>query len=252
VRRWHVCLLVVVLSVLYGCGTTGEPAITVGAASSLQPLLDSVRADFEEETGITLHISYSASGTIARQIEQGAPIDVFVSAGTTYIDELAVSSFLREDSISTFAYGQLALVRPELPGAPAISFADAQRIAIANPEIAPYGAAARRLLESSGLWEDVQPRLVIAESALQAYQFAKSGEVDYAFVPQPLVRMSISGIVEGAPEPTGLGAMPTVSYVAAVTTRTTQEDHANAFVDYLTDPQIAVTDFGYDSVLGIP
>jgi ABC-type molybdate transport system substrate-binding protein len=79
-----------------------------------------------------------------------------------------------------------------------------------------------------------------------------SGEVDYAFVPQPLVRMSISGIVEGAPEPTGLGAMPTVSYVAAVTTRTTQEDHANAFVDYLTDPQIAVTDFGYDSVLGIP
>jgi molybdate transport system substrate-binding protein len=170
VKRPLIFLLVVVLTGLLGCATADRPAITVGAASSLQPLLDSMRAYFEEETGITLHISYSASGIIARQIEQGAPIDVFISAGTTYIDDLIVRSFLRQDSASTLAYGQLSIVRPDLPGRPKSSFIYAQHIAIANPEIAPYGAATQRLLESSGLWEDVQPRLVIAESALQAYQ----------------------------------------------------------------------------------
>jgi molybdate transport system substrate-binding protein len=251
VKRPLIFLLVVVLTGLLGCATADRPAITVGAASSLQPLLDSMRAYFEEETGITLHISYSASGIIARQIEQGAPIDVFISAGTTYIDDLIVRSFLRQDSASTLAYGQLSIVRPDLPGRPKSSFIYAQHIAIANPEIAPYGAATQRLLESSGLWEDVQPRLVIAESALQAYQFAKAGEVDYAFVPQPLVRMSAAGIEVVAAESTGLGAMPTVSYVAAVTMRTTQEDNASAFIDYLTGPKVKVTDFGYDEVSGI-
>ena len=250
--RWHSFLLFAVLACLSGCATADRSSITVGAASSLQPLLESMSSNFEKETGITLLISYSASGIIARQIEEGAPSDVFVSAGSNYVDDLTTGSFLRMDSISTFAYGELSLVRPDLPGKAESWFAGAQRIAIANPAIAPYGAAAQQLLESSGMWEDVQPRLVIAESALQAYQFVKAGEVDYAFVPQPLVRMSSSGVVESAPGPAGLGAMPRISYVAAVATLTTQQDHASTFINYLTSSKVKITEYGYDRALGLP
>jgi molybdate transport system substrate-binding protein len=252
VKRWYLFLLVAALTGLSGCAIADRPAITVGAASSLQPLLESMRSNFEEEAGITLLISYSASGIIARQIEEGAPIDVFVSAGRNYIDDLTINSFLRNDSISTIAYGHLKLVRSNLPGNEELGFAGAQRIAIANPSIAPYGAAAQQLLMSSGKWEDVQPRLVIAESALQAYQFVKAGEVDYAFVPLPLIRISSSDVVDGDSESAGLGAMPSISYVAAVTIWTTQENHARTFINYLRSSKVKMTEYGYDTALGVP
>lgn len=245
-------LLLLALMGVPACAGERTPSITVGAASSLQPLLDSIKSDFEEETGITLHITYSASGALAHQIEQGAPIDVFVSAGTQYIDDLSALSFLRQDSLAVIAYGQLVLIRPEQDNDEGRSFADAQRIAIANPETAPYGAAAKGLLESSGLWHEVEPRIVYAESALQAYQFAKAGEVDYAFVPLPLVRIPGDGITYGDRAAVGLGSMPTVNYVAAVATSTTEEQSARAFIDYLATPEVQAKlhEFGYNSILG--
>ncbi|MDA0798961.1 MAG: molybdate ABC transporter substrate-binding protein [Chloroflexi bacterium] len=251
-RAWHAVLLILALVTVSGCAGERAPSITAGAASSLQPLLNSIKPGFEEESGITLHITYSASGALARQIEQGAPIDVFVSAGAQYIDELSAGSFLRQDSLAAIAYGQLVLIRPEQDSGEIRSFADAERIAIANPETAPYGAAAKSLLESSGLWDDVEPRIVYAESALQAYQFAKAGEVDYAFVPLPLVRIPADGITYGDHVAAGLRGLPTVDYLAAVATSTDEEEGARAFIDYLAAPEVQAKlhEFGYNSILG--
>jgi molybdate transport system substrate-binding protein len=221
----------------------------VGAASSLQPLLDSIKPGFEDQAGVELHITYAASGALALQIEQGAPIDVFVSAGIRYVDYLVLGGFLRQDSISAFGYGQLVAVYPSLD-AGRIPFADAERIAIANPEIAPYGAAAKRLLEAAGMWGKIQDRLVIAGSALQAFQFAKAGEVDYAFVPLPLVESNPDGVERISVSALGLHGDTKVEYPAAIVAATNDAISGQAFIKYLTSHAVRPRDFGYNTVLG--
>jgi molybdate transport system substrate-binding protein len=250
-RVCYLWLLVLSLAVPTGCANTPNPSgITVSAASSLQPLLDSIRSGFEKQTGVELHITYSASGAMARQIEQGAPIDVFISAGDQYIDDLVKKLFLRQDSVTIIGHGQLVIVRPLLGDDVIPSFAEAQRIAIANPEIAPYGAAAKHLLESAGLWNDIESHIVYAQSALQAFQFARAGEVDYAFVPLPLVHTFDTAVA--LVDPSALGLPTTgVMYTASITASTTDIEHAQAFVAYLSGPE-AVTklhELGYNSVL---
>jgi molybdate transport system substrate-binding protein len=243
--------LLLSLAVLFvGCGSaTDAPAITVGAASSLQPLLDSIKPAFEEATGVEVRYSYAASGAIARQVEQGAPIDVFVLAGTRYVDDLAADGFLRKDSLSSVASGQLVVVRPLRIDGANVAFAEAERVAIANPEIAPYGAAAKAQLEAAGLWDAVEPQVVYAGSALQAFQFAKAGEVDYAFVPLPLVHISPEGLEVADHAIPGLKAI-NVTYAAALVDSTQEPESALAFIEYLVSPEARQADFGYNSVRG--
>jgi molybdate transport system substrate-binding protein len=208
-----------------------------------------MKPGFEEKTGITLHITYSASGALARQIEQGAPIDVFVSAGK-YVDELLADGLLRQDSIVPVGFGLLVPIQPVRSDGSIVTFKGAQRIAIANPETAPYGAVAKAQLEAAGLWDEVAPRIVYAESALQAFQFAKAGEVDYAFVPLPLLRTSPADVALVDSAALGLKAT-SVDYSAAITTSTADIEHAHSFADYLTGPNVQLTDFGYDTTLGL-
>ena len=234
-----------------GCSSGPRPAVlTIGAASSLQPLLADAAPRFERSSGLELRISYGASGTIAKQIEQGAPIDVFVTAGTQYINTLGSLGFLREHSFSPFAYGVLVLVRPATRAAGTVAVAKAERIAIANPEVAPYGALAKAQLESVGLWETVMPNVVYAESASQAYQFAKAGEVDYALVPYPLVVAASEG-VELVVDP-ALGSLnQQVTYGAVITEASEEVSSAHAFIEFLVNPEnIRPVDFGYIRVRG--
>jgi molybdate transport system substrate-binding protein len=179
---------------LLACGNAATSELTVGAASSLRPLLDEVVVLFEEETGISVQVSYGASGAIARQIEQGAPIDVFASADVAQIDELTLGEFLVSDSIFAWGNGQLVLVQPIDADRRIETLLDADRIAIANPETAPYGAAAKLLMQRNGVWDEVEDNVVFAETALQALLFAQAGEVDFAFVPLSLVRANDEGV----------------------------------------------------------
>ena len=221
--------------------------VTVTAASSLQPLLDSTSPEFETANSINLRITYAASGAASRQIEQGAPVDVFISAGEQYVDNLLAGGFLRQDSIVIFGHGDLSLIRPQKTNNGNLSFQEAQRIAIPNPEIAPYGAAAKRLLEQSKLWDDIEPHIVYAQSALHAFQFTKAGEVDYALVPKPLLQISDSGVIEVASQDAGLLGKEIVTYSAAVTTSSAKEASARAFVKYLASPTVEawLTELGY-------
>ena len=179
---------------LVACDDRSSREITIGAASSLRPLLDEVVPLFEGETGITAQVSYGASGAIARQIAQGAPIDVFASADATQINELILGRFLVLDSIFTWGYGQLVAIRPVDSDPAIVTLMDADLIAIANPETAPYGAAAKQLMEQTNIWDQVEGNVVFAETALQALLFAQAGEVDFAFVPLSLLRADSSGV----------------------------------------------------------
>jgi molybdate transport system substrate-binding protein len=171
------------------------PAPLVAAASDLKFALDDVIVQFGRDTGETVRVTYGSSGNLARQIAQGAPYEMFLSADEQYVQWLADRDLTRGDG-ELYAIGRIALFAPhgsalhpdpELSHlARRLSDGTAGRIAIANPEHAPYGRAAEQALRSLGLWEAARPRLVLGENVAQAAQFAASGNADGGLIAHSL------------------------------------------------------------------
>jgi len=169
-------------------GTPGSTAAPlVAAASDLQFALDEIITRFRRDTGITPRVTYGSSGNFARQIEQGAPFELFLSADEAYVDRLAARGLTQGDG-TLYAIGRIVLFAPHGsplepdPGlknlATRLASGESGRLAIANPEHAPYGRAAEQALRSLGVWEAVQPKLLLGENVAQAAQFASSGNAD--------------------------------------------------------------------------
>ena len=183
-RAWLLCLAVLILP-------SRCPATTVAAAADLQFALAEIVADYRRTTGRQVSVAYGSSGHFARQIAQGAPFELFISADEEYVLRLAAQGRLR-DTGRLYAIGRLALLVPHgspltaderLSGlAAAIADGRLRRLAIANPEHAPYGRAARAALEHAGLWNVLQGKLVLGENVAQAAQFALSGSAEGGIV----------------------------------------------------------------------
>ena len=166
--------------------------IRVAAASNLRFVLPEIAKQFEQQTGHQLAISYAASGTLTTQIKHGAPFDVFLSAKPYYI-KLLWKAYLTEGEPVNYAQAQLALfVSNDSPlnieeGMLGLKTALEQgvlnKIAIANPRHAPYGQAAKAELENLGIWQQIQPHLLVSENAAQAVQFSLLSSVDAGLVP---------------------------------------------------------------------
>jgi molybdate transport system substrate-binding protein len=160
------------------------PAARVAAASDLQFALPEVADQFAKEAGQHVELVFGSSGTLARQIQDGAPFALFLSADERFVDQLAQAGRTRDAGVP-YAVGRIALFAP--PGSP-LSPADGMdglarlvrqglvtRFAIANPHHAPYGRAAEQALRKRGLWDALQPALVLGENVSQAAQFASAG-----------------------------------------------------------------------------
>jgi molybdate transport system substrate-binding protein len=165
--------------------------LLVSAASNLILAFEEVGARYEEETGTQVTVNFAASGQLAQQIEQGAPVDIFLSANTAYVEELAVKGWVQADSVQIYARGRLTLWTRADASLTVETVEDllnpeVRRVAIANPEHAPYGVAAREALQTAGVWEEIQSKLVPGENVRQALQYAETGNVDAAIVPLSL------------------------------------------------------------------
>nr|WP_234275543.1 molybdate ABC transporter substrate-binding protein [Halomonas zhangzhouensis] len=174
----------------------------VAAASSLQFVFPELLEAFEAETGHSVRVNYGASGNFRRQIQQDAPFEVFLSADEINVKALEEVGLL-EDESEVYAVGRLVWLqragRGDLPSAeaPLAGVQEAlagfergegrQRIALANPEHAPYGVAARQVLEQAGLWETTTPLRIFGENVSQAAQFALSDEARGGLVAESLV-----------------------------------------------------------------
>jgi len=162
----------------------------VAAASSLQFALEEAAAQFTQQTGHTLRLNFGSSGNFRRQIAQGAPFELFLSADEGFVQALYDEGYVDNAGV-IYARGRLAWVQPagrySVPSeqAPLVGVQEAitaweegqrLRIAIASPEHAPYGVAARDVLQKAGLWEASEPLRVQGENVSQAMQFALSDE----------------------------------------------------------------------------
>ena len=184
------------LLLVVGCAPPGTPAPNparhlhrrrVAAASDLQAAFPALAARARQAAGIEVEFVAGASGLFAQQIRQGAPFDVFLSADRAFVQSLADAGAIRPDSVRPYAIGSLVLVIHRDVTAPVASLADLTRpeiakIAIANPDTAPYGRAARQALERAGLWKQVEPKVVPAESVRQALQFVQTGNAEAGLV----------------------------------------------------------------------
>jgi molybdate transport system substrate-binding protein len=155
------------------------------------PAFEELGQRYEEETGTPVIFNFAASGQLAQQIEQGAPVDLFVAANLDYVQDLAAKGRVLPDSVQIYARGRLTLWTRAESGFSVETLQDllnpdVKRIAIANPEHAPYGVVARQALQTAGIWEAVQTRLVLGENVRQTLQYAETGDVDVAIVPLSL------------------------------------------------------------------
>jgi molybdate transport system substrate-binding protein len=189
-------LLVVLLSLFALLGLTGcaqqekkAPAneIIVAAASDLTPAFEELGRIFEQEAGTKVIFSFGSTGQLTRQIEQGAPVDLFAAANIGYIDQLERGGLILPDTKALYARGRITLwTRAESPVSiekiEDLAREDVRQVAIANPEHAPYGIAAREALERAGIWEAVAKKIVQGENVRQALQYAETGNADVAIV----------------------------------------------------------------------
>lgn len=197
-----------VLLLLQGMVAHAEP-LTVAVAANVKYAFDDLAAEFKKESGLEVEGVPGASGKIVAQVKSGAPFDVFLSADTESPEALYKEGFATNPP-KVYAYGVLVLwTRKKLDlnkGMAVLSDAAVQKVAIANPRLAPYGRAAIKALESAGLSKAVEPKLVYGESISQAAQFVDSGAADIGFIAKSLVV---------APEMSGKGKwmeVPKASY----------------------------------------
>lgn len=227
-----------------GLGLAADPPtpLRIAAASDLMFCLDALNDAFRTaHPGTQVQVTPGSSGNLFAQIQQGAPFDLFLSADRSYPLALIAAGAAESNSLTHYANGRLVLwtLKPEIAvtnGLPVLTQPTFRRLAIANPEHAPYGRAARDALQRAGLWNQVTNRLVLADNIAQAAQWVQTGAVDAGLVALSLV---------SAPKLKGVGAywvLPEDSHApleqaAVLTRRGTTNAAARAYLNFLRTPK---------------
>lgn len=192
-------LEIILLTLLTGaaCGPVGPERaaetteINVAAAANLSKAFPAIAQAFEHDHGIRVTCTYGSTAYLAHQIENGAPFDVFAAADVEHVERLVERGFVLKQSQAVYARGRLVLWWPNrMPAAARLEDLlsdEVQFIALAKPEIAPYGRAAREAIEALGMWTRLQPKIVYAQNVVIAKQMADSGNADAAWVAASLL-----------------------------------------------------------------
>ncbi len=208
--------------------------IIISAAISLKNAFEEIGSIYEKQTGIQVHFNFGASGLLQKQIEAGAPVDIFASAGEKQMDDLQTRGLVISETRCNFTRNGLVLVVPAHSKISIRSFKDLAkpeitRVAIGSPKSVPAGQYAQEVLESLGLWNMLQSRLVLAENVRQVLDYVTRGEADAGMVyTSDIVGMHKDAIVIGnAPK----GSHPPISYPIAVVKDSGNRQAAQGFIN---------------------
>lgn len=213
--------------------------ITVAAAADLNAALTEIAANYQKATGNTVRLSFGSSGNLFSQIQNGAPFDIFFSADLDYPQKLIAAGLAEPSSLYRYAMGRLVLWIPasssldlEHRGLNALLDPSVKKIAMANPQHAPYGRAAAASLRYFGLYDKVADRLVLGENVSQAAQFVESGNAQAG-----IVALS-HALAPGMKDEGRYWEIPTEAYPAleqgvVILSRSAQKKEAAAFLQHL-------------------
>jgi molybdate transport system substrate-binding protein len=223
-----------IIALVFAASLARSGEIRVAAASDLTFVLDELGRNFQSATGNRVRATFGSSGNFVNQIENGAPFDVFLSADLDYPRRLVDAGLADPDSLTVYATGELVLWAPRTSlvakGMDALRDPSVRRIAIANPEHAPYGRAAVAALKHDRLYDRVKDKLVLGENVSQAAQFTESGNAEVGIVPASLIA---GGLATGSSWAIPREAYPPIEQGGVVLRRTRDPQTARAFLRYL-------------------
>jgi molybdate transport system substrate-binding protein len=242
-RSFRSGLLAVALIASFVARPAAAADVLVFAAASLKNALDDAIADYAKRTGVKVEASYAASGPLAKQIENGAPADLFISADLAWMDEVAKNSLIKPESRTDLLGNKLVLVTSK-DNPVAISFGPKTdlvtplgngRLAIGDPQSVPAGKYGEQALEKLGLWASVEPKLARAESVRAALALVSRSEAPLGIV-YATDAAADTGVRVAADFPPD--SYPPIIYPAALLKASTNAG-AKPFLDYLESPDAA-------------
>jgi molybdate transport system substrate-binding protein len=212
--------------------------IRIAAAADLKFAMAELATQFEQQSGTRLDVTYGSSGNFFSQIQNGAPFDLFFSADIEYPRKLAAAGLAESETLYEYAVGRIVIWAPPETkidltkrGWRALLDPSVQKIAIANPEHAPYGRAAVAALQQAGIYEQVKPKLVYGENISQAAQFVQSGNAQAGIVAMSL---AISpGMKDGKYWPIPAHMYPAIEQVVVLLKGASNKNAARAFLEYV-------------------
>ena len=239
----------ILITVLLLCAGAAAQTITVAAAADLNPAISEIAADYEKQSHTHVKLAFGSSGNLLTQIESGAPFDLFFSADQDYAERAVKDGFAEKNSLYVYAIGTLVLwvsnssnLDIEHQGLSALLDPSVQKIAIANPEHAPYGRAAVALLRARGMYEKVIGHLVLGDNVSQAAQFVESGNAQVGLIPRSLATSA------GLREKGKYSPLPsTLNQAAVILSRSSHQKEAADFLNYVKSPggETVLTKYGF-------
>ncbi len=225
-------LIAAMVAAVSGC-LSGKPTdnkpveITVSAASSLSDAFKDIGTEFQKNhPEVNINFNFGASGTLEKQIEQGAPVDMFAGASQLEMDLLDGKGLIIKDTRTNFTRNKLVIIAPSnltIEGLKSVN-----KIAIGNPKTVPAGRYAQAFLENAGIYEMMKPKLILAENVRQALDYVERGEVDAGFVyfsDTLKSNMSVSPLNESL--------YPPIVYPIAVINDSHQPAISRQFIEYV-------------------
>jgi molybdate transport system substrate-binding protein len=240
-HSWWIALITVILA------TTPARAseVSIAAAADLKFAMADLAAQFETQTGNKVNVTYGSSGNFFSQLQNGAPFDLFFSADMDYAQKLESAGLVEPGSLYRYAVGNLALWSPvdsklDLAAGWKVLLDDrVKKIAIANPEHAPYGRAAVAALKKAGIYQQVKSKLVFGENISQAAQFAQSGNAQVGIV---ALSLAISSAMrDGQRWNIPPDMHPPIDQAVVLMKNAKNKDAAGAFLDFMKTDQARAT-----------
>jgi molybdate transport system substrate-binding protein len=236
----RIILLALVLVLAAGPAALAQPVspgITVYAAADLDMAFREIKPLFEKAAGARVILVMGSTGNLAKQIEHGAPADVFFAANESFVDDLQTAGAVIPQTRALYAQGRIVLATPTKSTVAVRELADllkpeVRRVAIANPAHAPYGRAAQEALQSVGVWERLKPKLVYGENIRHTLQFVETGAVEAG-----IVALSVAGVPDVRYVPIDPKLHKPLNQVAAVVKRSARPELGVAFIQFLNGPE---------------
>ena len=259
-RRVLLSLVLWALAASLGCGdpsvqsTASRREVVVAAAANLAAVIEELTERFEARTGIRALVSMGSTASLAHQIENGAPFDVFLAADTEHVDRLE-QGLVSAESRRVYARGVLVVwsLTHDITSPADLASSRFKLIAVPKPEVAPYGRAAVDALKALGLWPSLEPKIVYAQNVAMAKQFAQSGNADAALMASSLVA---SGDASETPEALVISGdlHAPLDQALGIVTASSSLQAARAFAAFVLSDEMQtwLAGKGYRRVLAVP
>jgi molybdate transport system substrate-binding protein len=234
----HKGVLSLVLALCFAAIPTRAQELAVAAAADLKFAMSEVAGQYEKQTGNKVNVTYGSSGNFFSQLQNGAPFDLFFSADIDYARKLETAGLAEPGTLYRYAIGRIVIWAPAdskvdvaTLGWKALLSGSVQKIAIANPEHAPYGRAAVAAMQKAGIYDQVKAKLVYGDNISQAAQFVQSGNAQVGIVALSLAVSS--AMQDGKHWDIPADMHPPIEQAAIVLKNARNKEAARSFLDFV-------------------